>query len=119
MVRVIAEPPKGNAETAVANWVANYSEWTEGAVEHSLSETTGSIDGSGTQYVRGDWRFIDQGEEPTNILRDLSERLQSLQGGLWHRLGYHACDHDEANGGPCSWDETLEWGSVPSDIPEV
>jgi hypothetical protein len=116
MVRVFAEPPKGEAESAVDNWVSNYAEWDGDPIDHTLTETTVGIDG--TQHVRGDWRFEDQGEDATNILRDLSERLQSFQGGLWHRLGYHVCSHDEDNGGPCSWGEMVEWGSVPSDIPD-
>lgn len=117
MVRVLCEPPKGEAETAVNNWVSNYSEWTADPTEHTLTETNTAIDGSGTKYVRGDWRFERQGEDPTDILTDLSDRLQPIQGGLWHRLGYHICDHDEETRQPCSWDETAEWGTVPSDIP--
>lgn len=118
MVRVLAEPPKGEAETAVANWVENYTEWTGDTVEHALTDANTAIDGTGTAYVRGDWRFEDQGEDPTNILSDLSGRLQSLQGGLWHRLAYHVCTHDEADPQPCSWDETVEWGTVPSGVPD-
>jgi len=57
MVRVFSQPPRGNAENAVNNWVANYSEWTSDPVEHELTETAAEIDGTGTQYVRGDWRF--------------------------------------------------------------
>jgi len=119
MLRVFIEPPKGDAENAVDNWVSNYSEWTADPVEHSLTEATAGIDGSGTAYVRGDWRFIDQGESPTEILDDLSGRLQSFQGGLWHRLGYHLCSHDEDQPHACSWDQSLEWGTIPSDIPEI
>jgi len=118
MVRLLLEPPKGNAESAVDNRVQNHTEWTDDPVEHTLVETTAGLDDSGTTYVRGDWRFTDQGETPTNILTDLSDRLKSFQGGLWHRLGYHVCPHDESNGGACSWDEKKEWGSIPSDIPD-
>lgn len=118
MIRVFCEPPKGEAETAVDNWVSNYSEWTADPVKHSLVETDASIDGTGTTYVRGDWRFDDQGEAATDILNDLSNRLQSIEGGLWHRLGYHVCTHDEENPQPCSWDEKQEFGTIPSDIPD-
>lgn len=116
MVRVLCEPPKGEAENAIDNWVQNYSEWTEDTTEHSLTETTAGVDGTGTVHVRGDWRFIDQGEDPTNILQDLSRRLDSLQGGLWHRLGYHVCSHDEDNPQPCSWGQKVESGTIPGDI---
>lgn len=118
MIRVLSEPLKGEAETAVANWVENYAEWTADPAEHSLTETDAALDGTGTTYVRGDWRFEDQGETATDILDDLSARLQSIQGGLWHRLGYHVCTHDEEAASPCSWDYKLEWGTIPTDIPD-
>lgn len=119
MIRVFVEPPTGNAEAAIDNWVANYSEWTADPVTHALVETTAALDGSGTTYLRGDWRFVEQGETATDILDDLSGRLQNVQGGLWHRLGYHVCAHDEENGGACAWDTTVESGSVPSDVPTI
>lgn len=119
MVRVFSEPPKGEAETAINNWVANYAEWTADPTDHTLVETNTELDGSGTTYMRGDWRFVDQGEDPTNILTDLSDRLQSIQGGLWHRLGYHVCSHDEDNPQPCSWDSVQTYGTIPSDIPII
>lgn len=118
MIRVLCEPPKGEAETAINNWVSNYTEWVSDSVEHALREVHAAVDGSGTTYIRGDWRFIDEGEDATDILSDLSSRLQSLQGGFWHRLGYHVCSHDEENPVPCSWEEVVEYGSVPGDIPE-
>jgi hypothetical protein len=75
------EPPKGNAESAVGNWVQNHNEWTDDPVDHSLVEMTAGVDGDGTTYVRGDYRFI-QGETPSELLDALESRLQSLQGGL-------------------------------------
>jgi len=117
MVRVLAESPRGGAATAIDNWVQNYSEWTADPVAHELREVNTELDGGGTTHLRGDWRFEDQGEAPTDILSDLSDRLQSLEGGLWHRLGYHVCDHDEDDRGGCEWDETVEVGSVPADVP--
>lgn len=116
MVRVLCEPPKGEAETAVGNWVSNYTEWDADPVEHSLTETNTKLDGSGVQYVHGDWRFIQESEDSTKMLENLSDRLQSLQDGLWHRLGYHICTHDEDNPKPCGWGETLEFGNVPTEV---
>lgn len=117
MVRVLCEPPKGEAEVAVANWVANYREWTGDSVTHALTATEAS---DGTQYVRGDWRFHDEGEGATAILTDLSERLQAIQGGLWHRLAYHVCTHDAEQPipdcpPPAEWD-TTEYGAVPEAV---
>jgi len=40
MVRVFVEPPKGNAQNAIENWVANYSEWVGDTVEQSLTDRT-------------------------------------------------------------------------------
>lgn len=116
MVRVLCEPPKGEAENAIQNWVSNYNEWTADPAEHSLTETNTEMDDLGAQYLRGDWRFLDQGEQPTNILQDLSERLQSFQGGLWHRLGYHVCGHDENGRDGCDWETTLEYGTIPGGV---
>lgn len=117
MVRVLCEPPKGKAENAIQNWVKNYQEWTADPVEHTFTETsTNPYGDGGTQYVRGDWRFIQNGEDPTNILTDLSDRLKSFQGGLWHKLGYHVCSHSEDNPSACSWDETIKYGTVPNGV---
>jgi hypothetical protein len=120
MVRLFIEPPKGNADQAINNWVENHNEWEDDPVEHSLTETTVGIDGSGTQYIRGDYRFI-QDSDATTLLNRLENRLQSSQGGLWYRIGYHQCDHDEDQSTPCSWDgsETRENGDIPSDIPDL
>lgn len=119
MIRVYVEQPKGNAESAVQNWVENYTEWTADPVTHGFTEANTKLDQSGTTYLRGDWRFIDQGEDPTAILDDLSGRLETFQGGLWHRLGYHACDHDEDTPTPCAWEQSVESGNVPSEIPTL
>lgn len=117
MVRIMAEQPKGNAESAIDNWVQNHNEWTDDSVDHSLTETSADIDGKGTTYVRGDYRFI-QDSTVTDLLDTLERRLQSLQGGLWYRIKYHECAHDEENPRPCSWQETREGGTIPSDIPD-
>lgn len=118
MVRLMIEPPKGEADSAVDNWVRNHNEWTGDPQEHSLTETNTELDGSGTEYVRGDYRFI-QEEGADALLDDLEARLQDLQGGLWYRIGYHSCDHDESDRSGCSWGEVRENGSVPSDIPTL
>lgn len=117
MVRMYVEPPKGGADTAVDNWVSNHNEWTSNPVDHSLTETNAEIDGSGTTYVRGDYQFI-QEETVTSLLDDLENNLQSIQSGLWYRIGYHVCTHDESDGTGCSWENTRENGTVPSDIPD-
>jgi hypothetical protein len=93
MVRLLLEPPKGNAESAVDNWVQNHTEWDNDPVAHELIETTTDVGGEGTTYARGDYRFLQEGTA-TALLDDLESRLQSFQGGLWYRIGYHVCPHD-------------------------
>jgi len=117
MVRLYVEPPRGEADEAVNNWVENHTQWGDDPVSHELRETTTGLDGNGTTYVRGDYRFI-QNETADELLDGLEDRLQSFQGGLWYRIGHHACDHDEDETTPCSWENTREWGDVPEDIPE-
>jgi len=116
MACLFVEPPRGEAAEAVNNWVENHTEWLDDAVRHDLRETNAGLEDGGTTCVRGDYRFV-QEETADELLDDLENRLQSFQGGLWYRAGYHACDHDEDNPTPCSWEDTREWGDVPEDIP--
>jgi hypothetical protein len=117
MVRVFIELPKGEAESAVDNWVTNFTEWADDPTDHTLTEINGD-DPDATTYVRGDYRFI-QGTNKTTLLDHLSEILKNIEGGLWHRLAYHVCSHDEDEPKSCSWDQVVEYGSIPSDIPTV
>lgn len=116
MVRLFIETPKGNAESAVDNWVENHNGWTSDPVEHTLTETNTEIDGSGVDYLSGDYRFI-QEESVDELLDDLESRLEGFQGGLWYRVGYHECSHDEDLPGSCSWEEQRESSDVPSEVP--
>ena len=118
MVRLFVEPPKEEAEEAVNNWVENHTQWDDDSVSHELTETTADLDGDGTTYARGDYQFI-QEETADELLNDLEDRLQNFEGGLWYRLAYHACTHDEDDPEPCSWDDTRESGGVPEDIPTI
>jgi hypothetical protein len=118
MVRFYIEPPKGEAKNAVDNWVQNHNEWTDDPKDHSLVETNTKLDGSGTTYLCGDYRFVQDGPADA-LLDDLADRLQSFQGGLWYRIGYHECDHDENNPTGCAWEQTRENGDVPADIPTL
>ena len=101
MVRLMVEPPKGESEEAVNNWVENHNQWDDDPVAHDLTEATAEIDGDGTTYARGDYRFV-QEETVDELLDDLEDCLQDFQDGLWYRLAYHACDHDGDESTPCS-----------------
>lgn len=115
MVRLYLEPPRGNAEQAVENWVANHPEWTDDPVAHTLREVDPP---DGTAYAVGSFRFT-QSVPNTALLDDLEQRLANIQGGLWYRIGYHECDHDESDRADCAWaaDETRESGGVPLGVP--
>jgi hypothetical protein len=115
MVRLFLEPPRGNADSAVDNWVQNHNEWTEDPTDHSLSVIEVE---NGTNFVLGNYRFI-QDSTVTDLLDDMESRLDSIQGGLWYRIGYHACDHDEDEPTPCSWDKLRENGNIPSSVPTL
>lgn len=116
MVRVCIEAPNGEAANAVDNWVTNHTVWESDPVNHTLGEVT--VPPDGTTYLRGNYRFV-QDVTATALLDDLESRLQSLQNGRWYRIGYHACDHHPLDEPPtpCSWEQTREHGTVPSDIP--
>ena len=118
MVRLIVEPPKGESEEPVNNWVENHNQWDNDPVSHELTETTADFDGNGTTYARGDFRFV-QEETADELLNDLEDRLQNFQDGLWYRLAYHACAHHEDNPQPCSWEDTRESDDVPEDVPSI
>ena len=118
MVRLIVERPKGESEEAVNNWVENYNQWNDDPVSHELTEATAHLDGDGTTYARGDYRFV-QEETGDELLDDLERRLQDFQDGLWYRLAYHACDHDGDEPAPCRWEDTREGGDVPEDVPSI
>jgi hypothetical protein len=118
MIRLWCEPPKGNAQNAVQNWVDNYSEWAGDATEHGMTERQVSPEDD-TRVVVGMWGFVNQGEDATDILTRLRDRLSGFQGGLWHRAVYHIYTHDEDNPEPCSWEYGTEYGDVPTGVPDV
>jgi hypothetical protein len=103
------------AQAWIDDWIADEDTWTGDPITHEIRPGNTEIDGSGTDYFGGDFRF-----EKTNSEGNIASNFASFVGVFttWHRLGYHLCPHDEANGGSCSWDSQYEDGSVPSDIPE-
>lgn len=110
------ESPKGNAHNAVDNWVRNFTAWKGKPAHNTLTEVTEG----GTTYLRGDYRFR-LNDEKTALLDTLEHRLQRFQGGLWYRVGYHVCNHDEADSRKhaCMWQSTREHGDIPDDVPTI
>jgi hypothetical protein len=112
-VRVFSEPPKGNAQKAVSNWVANYAEWDQRIEDHGFTEVPEH------DWLVGGWFFKNEGEEPTDIVTDLSDRLSKFQGGLGHRIIYYTSDHDADNPEECVPVEATESGDVPELVPDI
>jgi hypothetical protein len=59
----------------------------------------------------------DFAEDPKVILEDPYQALRDYCS--WSRVGYHECDHDEADPTPCFWNDVLEHGNIPTHIPDL
>jgi len=119
MVRMLMEAVLSaeDVQAIVDEWINNHNEWTEDPVEHSLSEVNTEEDGSGVDYLRGDFRFI-QEESLTALLDDLVSTYDSSPASFWYRVVYHECDHDKDNPTNCRWDEKRESGVIPTEVPD-
>jgi len=118
MFRVVAGNPdeysKASIDQLVDDWIVGHDRWEQDSAEHSLSVTNSAIDGSGTEYLRGDFRF-----NRTDDRGSIESSFQGLFQDIfnWYRIGYHRCDHDEENPSPCNWDGQIEDGQVPDFAP--
>lgn len=103
-------------ETRLDTWKTEHTRWTDDSVEHTLQEYR-DIDGT----LLGHFMPIrfEQTDTKANILQKLTDKLKDKT--AWYRVGYHTCGHDESDGGPCSWDDAVEWTakdtSIPSGVP--
>jgi hypothetical protein len=93
-------------ETRINDWVDSNAEWTDDAVDYTLSESNTELDDSGVTYYTIDVRFL-QDDTKDNIVQKFTDKLDNKVD--WYRLGYHLCDHDESSGSPCSWDDSVSW----------
>jgi hypothetical protein len=94
-------------------WLTNMTPWSDPEVPNDLPSLRTQIDGSGEWYqteLAFEWT-----EDRAIILDNLAQYASSYCD--WHRIAYHVCTHDEENGGPCSWDEVRENGTIPSYVP--
>lgn len=122
MIRIYSHWPDGYTEsdinTSVQNWEDNHTEWTADTVSHTITGVNTEIDGTGTDYLRGDFRFK-WSDDKTILLDDLETTLQSDVD--WYRVGYHQCTHDGSGGG-CNWDDKREWTAsnvtIPAGVPD-
>lgn len=104
----------------VNEWVASNAAWESDSVSHSLSERNTTMDGGGEAYHAINVRFLPD-DSKDNLQQKFTDKLVNKVG--WYRVGYHACEHDEDNGGPCSWDDVVEWTAkdvtIPSGVPDI
>lgn len=107
-------------EARINEWVANNAEWMGDSVPHTLSERNTAIDGSGETYYGIDVRFM-QSDTKANILQKFTDKLKDKV--AWYRVGYHACDHDEADATLCAWNDSAEWTgkdiTIPAGVPTI
>jgi len=120
MFRVVAENPdaysKALIDQWVSDWIAGHDRWDGDSIEHSLTVRNTKIDGSGVEYLGGDFRF-----NQTDDRASIESSFQALFRAIfsWYRIGYHPCEHDEENGSPCVMVGQIEDGNVPNDIPTL
>lgn len=120
MLRLYAEPPGQMPANALENAIAGMtnSPWTADPdpASGNLTESNTEMDGSGTRFVAGSYRYLIDSSEP-HPLNEMQANLESVV--EWYRIMYHVCDHDEDTGEGCSWntDSPYDSGPVPSDIP--
>lgn len=95
-------------------WLTNMEPWADPEVENELPSQRDQLEGDGEWYqteLAFEWT-----EDRAHILDNLDQYAQSYCD--WHRIGYHECTHD-GEGGPCSWNERRQNGTVPDYIPSV
>lgn len=122
MIRVLASADgmtHAEITTAMDAWVGNHSEWAEDTAPHHITARNTHIDGSGTDYYGGDYRFHTT-DAKRGLLTACAARLRNEV--AWYRHGYHRCSHDEATPSACGWDDQREWTdtnvTIPAAVPD-
>lgn len=105
----------GTIRPAFRDWVTSHNERLE---TQSADLTAGNteLDGTGADYFHGSWRFA-WTDDPVQAKDGIAAYLSN--NFTWWRIRYHACDHDEAERGGCSWDNSWEGGTVPAGVPTI
>lgn len=99
----------------LSQWLINMSPWAAPEVTNEVPESpTTPIDGGDDYYVVE--LAFEWAEDRAHILDNLSQYAAAYC--EWHRIGYHECTHD-GTGGPCSWAEQRESGTVPEYIEDM
>lgn len=115
-----------NADQALFDWMdtwlTNFEPWEDDAHgPNELPTLREPIEEGREPYYSATWWFS-WAEDKAHIYDDLIDATESM-GYLvsyadWCRVGYHDCTHP-GGGGPCSWDEQREHGTVPDHIGDM
>ena len=92
--------------------LTNLEPWASDEVSNDLPTEKEPLESEYDPYYQGELAF-EWTEDRSHILDNLDSYAASYCN--WHRIGYHECTHD-SDGGPCSWDEQRESGSIPTYI---
>jgi hypothetical protein len=105
--------------TGFKDWFRQYTRNVNAALDEELTEEDTTlrdpIEPQRDSYYVGDFAF-EWSEGKQNLYQNFDGYAASYCD--WHRIGYHECTHD-GRGGPCSWDEQRQNGSVPSFIEDM
>jgi hypothetical protein len=93
-------------------WLTNMQPWAER--ENGVPSTVEPYpDSDWPAHYRGDLTF-DWSEDKAII----EDQLNGYLGPYcdWGIVGYHICDHDEADRDGCSWESVTEHGIIPEGV---
>jgi hypothetical protein len=99
----------------LSTWLMNMAPWADPEVSNDLPTVRDPLDSDNAEYYNGELAF-EWSEDRAIILDNLDQYAASYCD--WHRIGYHECTHDD-DGGPCSWDEQRQAGTVPGYIEDM
>lgn len=98
----------------IPQWLVTHSAWEK--ADNQPPELLFDSPEEEFQYYRANWRF--SWSAPKSVLLS---NLETYTGTYapWYSIGYHVCDHDEAEPDGCVWDDVLESGPIPSELPPL
>jgi hypothetical protein len=101
----------------LTTWKADLDGDTADAVENNIPDASMSPRNNDLECYAVSMTFASH-EDPLVVLEDPYGKL--VECCEWSRAGYHACQHDEANPGDCTWKaENIppDNGTVPDPVP--
>jgi len=120
MFRVVTAKPDSIGETQanqiVDQWLAEHTPWAGDPTPHEITLVDDTLMSDRPTHFRGDVRF-----EFNDDKSALFDQIETDLSGIapWYWIAYHECDHDEDGATPCAWEQVVENGTVPDDIPAV